>query len=170
MIVYWNLKQNTKKIYFNVKINFKSLFINICLQLFKLMYVNFFFFQHVSIVVSVLTLTVISIERWYAICYPLKFRATMRRAVWLIAIIWVFALGISLTQVIDMQAKHYKNLPEHVLLLTECANTWDKNVVLTMKYVEFWILFVLPFLWMVIAYGMISYKLWMASAPGNQSK
>lgn len=52
------------------------------------------YFQTVSISVSVLTLTVISIERWYAICYPLKFKATTSRAKRLILLIWAISLII----------------------------------------------------------------------------
>lgn len=52
----------------------------------------FLYLQTVSVSVSVLTLTVISVERWYAICYPLKFKATTGRAKRLILLIWVIAL------------------------------------------------------------------------------
>ena len=49
--------------------------------------------QGVSISVSVLTLSVISVERWYAICHPLKFKSTTTRARVMILLIWVVALG-----------------------------------------------------------------------------
>lgn len=42
--------------------------------------------------VSVLTLTFISIDRWYAICYPLRFKSTTSRAKKAICIIWTIAL------------------------------------------------------------------------------
>lgn len=53
----------------------------------------FFCLQTVSVAVSVLTLTFISIDRWYAICFPLKFKSTTGRAKTAIGIIWLLALA-----------------------------------------------------------------------------
>ena len=50
--------------------------------------------QTVSVSVSVLTLTFISVDRWYAICHPLKFRSTIGRAKTAIAAIWIISLLI----------------------------------------------------------------------------
>lgn len=47
--------------------------------------------QTVSVTVSVLTLTFISVDRWYAICYPLKFKSTTSRAKKAIGLIWALA-------------------------------------------------------------------------------
>ena len=52
----------------------------------------YFITQTVSVSVSVLTLTFISVERWYAICFPLKFKATTSRAKRAIFAIWVISL------------------------------------------------------------------------------
>ena len=51
--------------------------------------------QSISVSVSVLTLTAISTERYYAICHPLQFRSTKKRAKIVIAFIWLFSLLIS---------------------------------------------------------------------------
>lgn len=53
---------------------------------------SIFTFQTVSVTVSVLTLTFISIDRWYAICFPLRYVSTNGRAWCSIAIIWIAAL------------------------------------------------------------------------------
>ncbi|KAJ9574923.1 hypothetical protein L9F63_007889, partial [Diploptera punctata] len=50
-------------------------------------------FKTVSVAVSVLTLTFISVDRWYAICFPLKFKSTTSRAKTAIIIIWLVALA-----------------------------------------------------------------------------
>ncbi|KAJ8924450.1 hypothetical protein NQ315_007247, partial [Exocentrus adspersus] len=49
--------------------------------------------ESVSVTVSILTLTFISIDRWYAICFPLKFKSTTGRAKTAIGIIWIVALA-----------------------------------------------------------------------------
>lgn len=46
-------------------------------------------FQTVSVTVSVLTLTYISIDRWYAICFPLRYKPRPERAWRFIAVIWL---------------------------------------------------------------------------------
>lgn len=52
----------------------------------------FRFFQTVSVSVSVLTLTCISVDRWYAICHPIQFKSTTSRAKKVIVAIWVVSL------------------------------------------------------------------------------
>lgn len=54
------------------------------------------FVQYISVCVSVMTLTVISYERFYAIVYPLKFQATMFRAKIILMAIWVLSVIINL--------------------------------------------------------------------------
>lgn len=55
--------------------------------------IHFFLLQTVSVTVSVMTLTSISIDRWYAICHPLKFKSTTGRAKTAIIIIWIVGLA-----------------------------------------------------------------------------
>lgn len=74
------------KLIFIMDINFKN-FRN------KFISFNLIFFQTVSVTVSVMTLTSISIDRWYAICHPLKFKSTTSRAKTAIIIIWIVGLA-----------------------------------------------------------------------------
>lgn len=69
----------------------------------------FFLFQTVSVTVSVLTLTFISIDRWYAICFPLKFKSTTGRAKTAIGVIWLLALTFGKHFLID-SVFHLKTL------------------------------------------------------------
>lgn len=58
-----------------------------------IMFLFLLFTQTVSVTVSVMTLTSISIDRWYAICHPLKFKSTTGRARTAIIIIWIVGLA-----------------------------------------------------------------------------
>lgn len=78
----------------NVCMPFSHLPISFHLSL-LLMFFSFFFLlllQTVSVTVSVLTLTFISLDRWYAICFPLRYVSTNGRAIGSIAFIWTLAL------------------------------------------------------------------------------
>ena len=155
--------------------------------------VSLFYLQHTSVTVSVLTLTAISVERYIAICYPLTARPSLRRAIFILALIWMLALIIAVPQVrldvvanntelqhsqcaicvhfagmhfihtnlwlyqfeynnpfavyhvrcgfavhfclqiISMTTHHYKNLPEDIILLTQCQTVWLKRTVSLIK-------------------------------------
>ena len=68
-----------------------------------------FALQTVSVTVSVLTLTFISLDRWYAICFPLRYVSTNKRAVCSIAFIWIVALLSGESQATP---SHYSELTE----------------------------------------------------------
>jgi hypocretin (orexin) receptor 2 len=54
------------------------------------------YIQYISVCVSVLTLTSISYERYYAIVFPLKLKATKFRAKIIILLVWTLAVLINL--------------------------------------------------------------------------
>ena len=45
-----------------------------------------------------MTLCAISVERWYAICHPLKFHSTVQRARIIIIVIWSIAVSVALPE------------------------------------------------------------------------
>lgn len=76
---------------FSYWIIYREIFAVWCVEVFWWLFL--FFFQTVSVTVSVMTLTSISIDRWYAICHPLKFKSTTSRARTAIIIIWIVGLA-----------------------------------------------------------------------------
>ena len=81
--------------------------------------------QGVLVSVSVLTLTVISVERYYAICHPFHFKATSRRARSMIFVVWIISLIIMLPEFIVL--KTFRHFPDHLPtdILTTCKPAWE---------------------------------------------
>ncbi|XP_054723496.1 orexin receptor type 2-like [Uloborus diversus] len=124
------------------------------------------YLQSVSVSVSVLTLTFISVDRWYAICHPLSFKSTAARAKTSILIIWLLSTIVVLPEVVVLDTKKH-TLPLETAYLTDCTYTWSENS--TRIYQLFLVLFlyVFPFLLMAVAYYQIARVLWNKNIPGS---
>nr|AKQ63076.1 allatotropin receptor 1 [Platynereis dumerilii] len=122
------------------------------------------YMQGVSVSVSVLTLSCISVERWYAICHPLTFRSTTTRVRSIIVVTWVVALVILIPEliVLDTSSK-YENL---TILLTVCRPTmlpfYNPMAYELFKMVA---LYFLPIILMSVTYGNIVICLWSNAIP-----
>ncbi|KAB0407592.1 hypothetical protein E2I00_009884 [Balaenoptera physalus] len=68
------------------------------------------YLQAVSVSVAVLTLSFIALDRWYAICHPLLFKSTARRARGSILGIWAVSLAVMVPQAAVMECSSV--LPE----------------------------------------------------------
>lgn len=82
--------------------------------------------QTVSVSVSILTLTFISIDRWYAICFPLRYKPQPGRAIIWIAIIWTAALLFDLPEFFVLHISS-KKLRFDVQLFTQCVTSWSSD-------------------------------------------
>lgn len=116
--------------------------------------------QHISVTVSVLTLVIISFERWQAICRPFHVKRTHSRSCGILAVVWIVAFLICLPQLFSMNVARFEKLPPTYLLFTECKSSWNREVLLPLKYIEMVVLFFLPFSWMGVAYIWIVRELW----------
>lgn len=85
---------------------------------------SFTFTQTVSVTVSILTLTFISIDRWYAICFPLRYKPQPGRAIIWIAIIWTVALLFDLPEFFVLHLSS-KKLRFDIQLFTQCVASWS---------------------------------------------
>lgn len=126
------------------------------------------YLQGVSVSVSVLTLSVISIERFYAICHPLRFKATSRRARIMIGFIWIVSFLILLPDAIVLDT-HSVFPPELTVLLTSCKPTWHYNHQVAYQSFLILTLFILPLGLMAVAYARIAVCLWSAVIPSETS-
>ncbi|XP_014485900.1 PREDICTED: orexin receptor type 2-like [Dinoponera quadriceps] len=124
------------------------------------------YLQTVSVSVSVLTLTFISIDRWYAICFPLRFKSTTGRAKTAIIIIWLIAL---LFDIPDLLVLHTvpSNSRVQTILFTQCIWSWSQESQTTFTIVKLILLYTGPLLFMSVAYWQIVRVLWRSDIPGH---
>ncbi|XP_035709237.1 orexin receptor type 1 isoform X2 [Folsomia candida] len=128
------------------------------------------YFQTVSISVSVLTLTVISVERWYAICFPLRFKATTARAKRLVLIIWVISLIIDIPELVVLQTSRREDVPVDTIYFMQCKPTWESQWDIALTILKMLLLYAIPLTFMSFAYYQIVKVLWSsANIPGNST-
>nr|XP_011418396.2 gastrin/cholecystokinin type B receptor isoform X1 [Crassostrea gigas] len=121
------------------------------------------FTQTVSMVCSVMTLTVMSIERFVAIVYPLRARSvcTVRHARVVIGVIW------TLSCVLSAPVLYIQDLKEvgRQIKAYWCIKTTQSPVhSLLFEVYMFVILFIVPITIMVISYSRISHEIWNVSS------
>ncbi|XP_063236067.1 orexin/Hypocretin receptor type 1-like [Bacillus rossius redtenbacheri] len=126
------------------------------------------YFQTVSVAVSVLTLTFISVDRWYAICFPLRSRATTGRAKVAIFVIWLLALAFDVPELVVLRAQRKEGLPADTRLLTQCAPSWSGATDMAFHVVKTLVLYTVPLLFMAAAYCQIARVLWRSDIPGHK--
>ncbi|XP_062610359.1 allatostatin-A receptor-like [Saccostrea cucullata] len=119
--------------------------------------------QNVSMVCSVITLTVMSIERFIAIIYPLRARSlcTVRHSKFVIAAVWILSF-IYTMPVIFIQDLH--EVGRRVKAYW-CMKKYSQPVYsLLFEIYMFFILFIVPMTIMLFTYSRISCEIWNVTA------
>lgn len=81
-----------------------------------------------SVSVAVLTLSFIALDRWYAICHPLLFKSTARRARGSILGIWAVSLAVMVPQAAVMECSSVlPELANRTRLFSVCDEHWAGN-------------------------------------------
>ncbi|KAI3362668.1 hypothetical protein L3Q82_001742 [Scortum barcoo] len=129
------------------------------------------YLQTISVSVSVLTLSCIAQDRWYAICHPLRFKSTARRARKSIVVIWVVSCIIMIPQAIVMECSSLlPELTNKTSLFTVCDEHWGAEIYPKVYHTCFFIVtYFAPLCLMVLAYIQICHKLWCQQIPGSTS-
>ncbi|XP_023712411.1 orexin receptor type 2-like isoform X3 [Cryptotermes secundus] len=126
------------------------------------------FHSTVSVTVSVLTLTFISVDRWYAICFPLKFKSTTGRAKTAIIIIWLLALAFDVPELMVLQTQPRKELRIETHFFTQCVPSWSDRSETTFHVMKTVLLYTVPLIFMSVAYCQIVRVLWRSdNIPGH---
>ena len=133
----------------------------------------FFYLIPVSIAATVLTMILISFDRFYAVFYPLK-QKIFRKPKILTAIIWILSLVLMLpyAMLFEVEFNTYRNVEE-------CVQVWpwedpnDRNFTETYRVLKifnstnFVLLYALPLSITIVNYFLICRKMWRRIIPGN---
>ncbi|XP_043581175.1 orexin receptor type 2-like isoform X1 [Bombus pyrosoma] len=125
------------------------------------------YLQTVSVTVSILTLTFISIDRWYAICFPLRFKSTTGRAKSAIIGIWAIALLFDIPDLVVLHTVPPTHIKIKTVLFTQCDISWSQRSQVAFTIVKLIFLYTGPLIFMSVAYWQIVKVLWRSNIPGH---
>ncbi|XP_072015793.1 orexin receptor type 2-like [Amphiura filiformis] len=122
------------------------------------------YFQNVSVAVSVYTLMMIAVDRYLAICRPLKFQTSATRTISVIIIVWTVSFVIMIPDAIvhDTQANKATAILGKPLWLMACyeAKWYGKEWQKLFYVFKSTVLYGMPLLVISVAYIMVCIRLW----------
>ncbi|ESO92654.1 hypothetical protein LOTGIDRAFT_162575 [Lottia gigantea] len=125
-------------------------------------------YQSVSVVVSVLTLTSISIERWLAICHSVKFQENRNHVVIAIIIIWIIGHVASIPRLIIFSVTTDSLIPDNLtILMSACTPYEHRQAALVNEIVCLTLFFLLPITIMGFTYLSVAFSLWSSIKDGE---
>ncbi|KAJ7336536.1 hypothetical protein OS493_011746 [Desmophyllum pertusum] len=116
----------------------------------------------VSIAATVLTMLVISIDRFYAVFYPLRSKLFRKPRI-LSAIIWILSFVLMIPYVFYSEIEFDTRQTAYVCL--QVSSRTDTNVIRIFHICLFSILYALPLFIMTILYFLVCRKLWLRKIP-----
>ncbi|XP_034016231.1 thyrotropin-releasing hormone receptor b [Thalassophryne amazonica] len=124
------------------------------------------YFQYLGINASSCSITAFTIERYIAICHPIKaqFLCTLSRAKKIILSVWVFTslYCIMWFYLSDTQELIYENLT-----VVTCGYRVSRKFYLPIYFFDFGVFFVLPLLLSAVLYGLIARILFLNPLPSD---
>ncbi|KAJ3639680.1 hypothetical protein Zmor_003024 [Zophobas morio] len=122
------------------------------------------YMQNVSAICSVMTLTAISIERYYAIVHPMKAKyiCTINQAKKIIAVIWIKSLILAVpTWIAQAHMRVRNNDPTDSTEYFYCVRDWDATTIWRSHEIYlFVIILIIPFIIMTFSYTTICWEVW----------
>ena len=125
-----------------------------------------FYVMPVSIAATVLTMLIISIDRFYAVFYPLRIKL-FRKPRFLSAIIWILSLLLMIPYAFYSEVDF--DIRQNAYQCLHFSSKADPYVVKVFQICLFVVLYALPLFIMAVLYLLICRKLWLRKIPGNLS-
>ncbi|XP_077999616.1 substance-P receptor-like [Glandiceps talaboti] len=123
------------------------------------------FLQHVSVVLSIGTLTAVGIDRYFVVIFPLKARFTKSRSTILFIIVWFSAIILSTCQTIFTH--FYDEYYDHKTFYF-CSEQYPSESFAKMWEICFLVVtYFLPLTVLTFTYSKIAIRLWGRHIPGN---
>ncbi|WAR24521.1 OX2R-like protein [Mya arenaria] len=114
------------------------------------------YLQRVSVFVSVLTLTSISVERYLAICHPLRYHGSYFKTKPIIAVIWIVSLATPSVDFYNMILVHDSEIPESLRPWLTVCGPRDENIEMEFNMFLVVVFFFIPLVIMSYTYGKIA--------------
>ncbi|KAJ8022902.1 Tachykinin-like peptides receptor 99D [Holothuria leucospilota] len=175
-IVLWNRRMRTPTNYFIVNLavsDFLSALMCINFTYYATMYMAWpfgrfmcklvQFVQNASISVSIFTLVVISLDRYFVILYPLRPKLGKTKALIIISLIWVcscaFACPVAIhTDLVDFETFYH------------CSESDNFKGDKVYSYCAICVQYVLPLIILGATYGRIGFVMWSRKTPGEREE
>ncbi|XP_070195606.1 orexin/Hypocretin receptor type 1-like [Littorina saxatilis] len=122
--------------------------------------------QTQSIAVSVQTLCAIAVERYFAICRPLKSRITRKKVTITVLTIWTVGTSVALPSAVYMQLQPSFVDPELSKYLAYCELDLHPVSERVYNLVLIVALYLVPMVTIGVFYAIISHHLWNVQVPG----
>ncbi|KAM7384665.1 hypothetical protein PAMA_011832 [Pampus argenteus] len=125
------------------------------------------YFQYLGINASSCSITAFTIERYIAICHPIKaqFLCTLSRAKKIILVVWAFTCVYCVMwfYLSDIQELVY----DHNITIITCGYRVSRKFYLPIYFFDFGVFFVLPLLLSAVLYGLIARILFLNPLPSD---
>lgn len=124
------------------------------------------YFQYLGINASSCSITAFTVERYIAICHPIKaqFLCTLSRAKRIILLVWTLTSGYCVMWLFLSDTKTFKY--DNVELST-CAYKVSRSHYLPIYFTDFAVFYVLPLLLATVLYGLIARILFLNPLPSD---
>ena len=117
-----------------------------------------------SIIASVLSLVAISLDRSFAILFPMKTVMTKNVVRFAIAVVWLGALAFSLPLMVASKTTQFKGTD-----YLSCAEFWAPMSASTYSLVLIIGGYIIPLIIIAVAYSLTGIRLWSRQLPGHKN-